>query len=62
MKYWFNVKTGQVEEDAVKSRENDIMGPYDSREDAEHALTHAQENTQQWDDEDRAWNDEGLED
>lgn len=62
MKYWYNVKRGQVEEDAVKSRGDNLMGPYDSREAAQQALSHAKDNTAKWDEEDRAWNDEGLED
>jgi hypothetical protein len=38
-----------------------LMGPFDTRKAAARALSHAQENTERWDAEDKAW-DEGLED
>lgn len=62
MQYWYNVDKRQVEDDTNRSRNDNVLGPYDSREDAEHALAHAQENTDKWDAEDKAWNDERLED
>ena len=62
MAYWFNVNTGQVEDDANKSPQDRLMGPYDSYAAAEQALAHARENTERWDKEDKAWEDEGLED
>lgn len=62
MQYWYNVRTGQVEADDVKSRENDLLGPYDTAEEAERALETARENTEAWDEEDRAWEDEGWDD
>ncbi len=52
--YWFNVKTHQVEE-GHQSDSSDLMGPYATRADAEHALQKAQENTERWDAEDREW-------
>ncbi len=57
MAYWFNVSTGQVEDDATKSPQDRLMGPFDSHEAAERALAHAKENTERWDAEDKAWED-----
>ena len=62
MAFWFNVSTGQVEDDANKSPEDRLMGPFATHEAAEQALSHAKENTERWDAEDKAWDDEGLED
>lgn len=55
MAYWFNVRTGQVERDEERSRMDDVMGPYETREDAEHAYERARQRTQEWDEEDRRW-------
>ena len=62
MAYWFNVSTGAVEDDANKSPVDRLMGPFDTYEAAKQALLHAKENTERWDAEDKAWEDEGLED
>lgn len=62
MSYWFNVSTGAVEEDAHKSPNDRLMGPFETREAAEQALVHAKENTERWDAEDKEWDDKGLED
>ena len=62
MAFWFNVSTGQVEDDAAKSPQDRLMGPFDTRAQAERALSHAKENTERWDAEDKAWDDAGLED
>jgi hypothetical protein len=62
MAFWFNVSTGQVEDDANKSPQDRLMGPFDTHVAAEQALAHAKENTERWDAEDKAWEDEGLED
>ena len=61
MDYWFNVTTGQVEDDANKSPQDRLMGPFDTHQAAERALEHAKENTERWDAEDKAW-EEGPED
>jgi len=58
MPYWYNVSTGQVEDDAHRSRDDDVMGPYESHEAAAGALAKARENTERWDEEDRRY-DEG---
>ena len=62
MAFWFNVRTGLVEDDTDKSPMDRLMGPFDTREAAEQALSHARENTERWDAEDKEWNDDGLED
>jgi len=62
MAFWFNVSTGQVEDDANKSPQDRLMGPYDTLAEAEQALSHAKENTERWDADDKAWDDEGLDD
>jgi hypothetical protein len=58
MAYWFNVDTRQVESDEDKSQGAQLMGPYDSHEAASQALESARQRSEQWDAEDRAW-DEG---
>jgi hypothetical protein len=62
MQYWYNVTTGQVEDDATRSRDDEVMGPYATKDEAAKALTHARENTERWDAEDRRWNDADNED
>ena len=62
MRYWFNVNTRAVEDDSNKSPIDRLLGPFDTYAAAEQALEHARENTERWDAEDRAWDDEGLED
>lgn len=53
MSYWYNIGTGQVEEDSETSRKDDLLGPFATREEAAKALEHARENTERWDEEDR---------
>jgi hypothetical protein len=62
MAYWYNVNTGAVEDDTRRSPVDRLMGPFDTHAQAEQALTRAKENTQRWDDEDKKWDDKGLED
>ncbi len=62
MAFWFNVRTGLVEDDAHKSPMDRLMGPFDTHEAAEQALSHARENTERWDAQDKEWDDDGLED
>jgi hypothetical protein len=52
--YWFNTKTGAVEE-GHQSDWSNLLGPYPTREAAERALQTARENTERWDEEDRRW-------
>ena len=55
MAYWYNIATKQVETDENRSRNDDVMGPYDTEEQARGALDTARARTEQWDAEDRAW-------
>jgi hypothetical protein len=56
--YYFNTRTGLVEDLEDKSPSRDLLGPYATREEAERALATARARTEKWDEEDRAW-DEG---
>lgn len=60
MAYWYNVDTGQVETEETRSRDANVLGPYDSEEAAAQALEHAKENTERWDAEDREWDERGA--
>lgn len=62
MAYWYNVRTGAVEDDVHKSPMDRLLGPFDTHAAAEQALSQARENTKRWDDEDKAWDEEGFED
>lgn len=62
MNYWYNVDTGQVEDEEHKSAADHLMGPYDSQEAAAGALAAAREKTQKWDAQDRDWNERGSRD
>ena len=62
MAYWYNVSSGQVETDDNKSQGEDLMGPYPSQAEAANALASARERTEQWDAEDRAWEEGRSED
>lgn len=53
--FFFNTRTGQVEELEDKSQGKELLGPYPTRAAAEHALTTAAQRTEQWDREDREW-------
>ncbi len=53
--YYFNTRTGKVEELADKSQSKDLLGPYASRAEAEQALASAHRRTEEWDREDREW-------
>jgi hypothetical protein len=51
--YWYNVNTHEVEEDAM-SDWSQLIGPYKTREEAEHALEKVRARNEAWekDDED----------
>ncbi len=55
-RYWFNTLTGEVERGRQSSWTH-LMGPYDTPEEAAHALDKARERTESWDEEDREWRD-----
>jgi hypothetical protein len=60
--YWYNIQTKQVETDENRSRNDDVMGPYETEAEASNAIAAAHENTEKWDAEDRAWEGEDTED
>ncbi len=53
--YYFNTRTGQVEQVEDKSQSKDLLGPYATRAEAERAIETAHERTEKWDREDREW-------
>ncbi|MGO1622553.1 hypothetical protein [Flaviflexus sp.] len=59
--YWYNTKTGQVEV-GQQSPWTDIMGPYDTEEEARHALANAAERNETFDEEEEAWEDDWKDD
>lgn len=60
-KYWYCVRHKRVEEDDNLCPPIDRLGPYPSREAAEHALEKAQQRNEEWDN-DPTWNDADTED
>lgn len=63
MQYWFNVETREVEshDDPKRARSANLMGPYDTHDDAQRALEKAAERNTEWDEEDRrddGWGDD----
>ena len=46
--YWYNMKTGEVEF-GFESPSINRVGPFDSRDDAEHALEKLRANSEKWD-------------
>ncbi len=60
MVYWFNTRTRQVESDEDRSRDDEVMGPYATRDEAEHAFEIARRKTEEWDAREQAWDEDGL--
>ena len=59
LKYYYNLETRQVEQGKISSFDNRI-GPYDTREEAEHALEIARERNRiadAYDEQDDRWRD-----
>lgn len=52
--FYYNLSTGEVEQ-GLQSSWTQRMGPYPTREAAQHALETAHRRTEAWDDDDRAW-------
>ncbi len=50
--YYYNIATGQVEQGKVSDWAN-RLGPYPTREEAQHALERARARSQAWEDEER---------
>lgn len=59
MQYWYNIRKGCVETDEDRSQNDEVMGPYDTPEEAAAALATARANTERWDEEDREWDEWG---
>jgi hypothetical protein len=53
-RFWFNPTTGEVEE-GRQSPWDHRMGPYATREEAQHALERAADRSEAWDEADRRW-------
>ncbi len=53
--FYYNTKTKQIEE-GNQSPAIELMGPYATREEAQHALENADERNEQWDDATEQWN------
>lgn len=51
-KYWYDVKTKSVVSDDNDVKAVDRLGPYATREEAEHALEKVEENNKAWDEDD----------
>ncbi len=60
MAYWYNIATKQVESDETRSNSDDVMGPYDTEDEARTAIASAAKNTEEWDSKDREWADKGA--
>jgi len=52
--FFYNVRTGAVEEVERRDQAKDLMGPYPTREAAQHALESARKRTEDWDQADAA--------
>ena len=48
--FWYNMKTGEVEF-GFESPSVDRVGPFDTKQEAEHALETLRANSQKWNDE-----------
>lgn len=57
VKYYFNTRTRMVERGRHSAWEH-LMGPYDTEEEARHALEKAQERVEKWDEDDAEWKDD----
>ncbi|MCH8628459.1 methionine aminopeptidase [Arsenicicoccus piscis] len=55
MAYWFNIVTKQVETDDNRARDEDVMGPYATEQEAHDAFATARKRTEEWDQADREW-------
>lgn len=55
VEYYFNTRTKMVEKGRQSSWEH-LMGPYDTREEAQRALEIAEERNESWDEDNESWN------
>ncbi|OSM43903.1 hypothetical protein [Nesterenkonia sp. PF2B19] len=56
--YWYNVRTGEVEQGAQSSWKH-LLGPYDSHTEAARAMEKVRANNERWDESDSAEDAEG---
>lgn len=56
--YYFNTRTGAVEQLENKSQSKELLGPYATHAEAEAALSTAAKRTEDWDRKEREWRDE----
>jgi len=54
VEYFFNTTTGMVEEGRQSSGQH-LLGPFATFDDASHALKIAEDKSDAWDDDDKAW-------
>lgn len=52
--YWYNTKTGEVEE-GHRSSWTHLMGPYNTRAEAQQALEKAGSRNESWEEDDEEW-------
>lgn len=55
--YYYNLETGKVERGLV-SDWTDRLGPYRTHDEAANALQRAKERNEEWEDQDREWDDD----
>lgn len=55
MAYWYNVNSGQIEQDGSTESKDHLMGPYDTEEDARAAIELSRKKNELWDEQDRQW-------
>lgn len=55
MPFWYNVSTRQVESEENRGPASELLGPFDTRAEAEAALESAHERIEQADREDATW-------
>jgi hypothetical protein len=56
--YWYNVDSSKVEQDGETDPKANLLGPFDTEDEARNALQHAAERTAAWDEQDKEWNDD----
>ncbi len=57
VEYFYNTRTRMVEKGRQSSWEH-LMGPYPTHQEAENALSTARERTEEWDEQDKEWEDD----
>ncbi|GAA3688902.1 MULTISPECIES: methionine aminopeptidase [unclassified Yimella] len=55
MAYWYNVNTGQIEQDGSTESKDHLMGPYASEDEARSAIELSRKKNELADEADRAW-------